>query len=193
MQQLAKWFDSIETEKPFDSCKICQNFLSETGGNWVVNKHYHRKECVLEYAICDHCRDEVSNSFSHDSKAAIREFLETKIDWQQRILEWSKLDQPIKRLDHCVACTMPREWMLGFTISAQFRNNGSLIEGALPLLLCSHCVFPNQRQLVAREPGNMETLHRHVFRRTRFTGLSSRDFLKEKTTEICHHYLSSVA
>ncbi|MFN4874654.1 MAG: hypothetical protein ACK5JP_12655 [Akkermansiaceae bacterium] len=140
MQRLAKWFDSIETEKPFDSCKICQNFLSETGGNWVINKHYHRKECVLEYAICVHCRDEVSNSFSHDSKAAIRDFLETKIDWQERILEWSKLDRPINRLDHCVACTMPRECMLGFTISAQFRNDGSLIEGALPLLLCSHCI-----------------------------------------------------
>lgn len=159
MRQLAQWFDSIETGKPFVSCKICQKPLVETGVNWVVNKHYHRKECILEYAICEPCRDEVSGRFSDASKAWIRDFLETKIDWQERALEWAKLDQPIKRMDHCVACTMPREWMLGFTISAQFRSDGSLIEGALPLLLCSHCVGQISEGL---SPESRETWNRFI-------------------------------
>ncbi|MES2982562.1 MAG: hypothetical protein V4727_09640, partial [Verrucomicrobiota bacterium] len=68
MRQLAQWFESIETGKPFVSCKICQNSLSTASKSWVVNKHYHRKECVLEYAICDQCRDDVAGSFSEASK-----------------------------------------------------------------------------------------------------------------------------
>ncbi len=56
------------------------------------------------------------------------------------MLAWMAQDRPAERLDQCVACRVPREQMEGFTISAQFDKNGSLIEGALPLLMCSSCV-----------------------------------------------------
>jgi hypothetical protein len=171
MRKLAQWFDSIETGKPFISCKICEKNLPKAGDSWVINKHYHRKECVMEYAICDHCRDQVAGSFSEASKTAIRDFLETQIDWEQRILEWSKLDQPTKRMDHCVACTMPREWTQEFTISAQFRSDGSLIEGALPLLLCGHCVSQITESL---SPESRETWNRFIA--TYFEGPDSQDY-----------------
>ncbi len=50
------------------------------------------------------------------------------------------LENPEKRLDSCVACLIPRDLTDGFTISAHFRQDGSLIDGALPLLMCSSCV-----------------------------------------------------
>lgn len=139
MPELEKWFESVETDAPFDTCKVCTHPL-DFSESWVVNKHYHRDECVMEYAICEECRDEVSSAFSEESKAAIRAFLENEIDWEQRMLEWMALHDSAERLDRCVACLIPRVLTDGFAISAQFRQDGSLIEGALPLLMCSDCV-----------------------------------------------------
>ena len=139
MPELMKWFESVETDAPFDTCKVCTHPL-EFSETWVVNKHYHREECVMEYAVCEECRDEVSGKFSEDSKAAIRAFLENEIDWEQRMLDWMALENPEKRLEHCVACRIPSFLPSGFAISAQFRQGGTLIEGALPLLMCSDCV-----------------------------------------------------
>jgi len=140
MSELIRWFDSVETNKAFKFCKVCDLPLPLASDVWVVNKHYHRSECVLEYAICEPCRDVVSESFSEASKAAIRGFLESEIDWEQCMLDWMALDHPAERMDHCVACRLPRAQMEGFTVSAQFGMDGSLIEGALPFLMCQSCV-----------------------------------------------------
>lgn len=140
MPELIQWFDSVETDKPFTFCKVCELPLCLAADTWVANKHYHRGECIMEYAVCGDCRDKVSRKFSEESKAAIRNFLETGINWEQRMTEWMLLHDPAERLDACVACRSPREGMEGFTISAQFHHTGGLIEGALPLLLCSDCV-----------------------------------------------------
>lgn len=140
MNELARWFDSVETDRPFTSCKVCDLPLPLTSDSWIVNKHYHHNECILEYAVCEACRDLVSNSFSDDSKAAIRKFLETEINWEDQLLEWMKLTDSSERLDNCVACKVPRGITNGFTISAQFTKEGTLIENALPLLMCDSCI-----------------------------------------------------
>lgn len=140
MRDLRRWFDSVETDRQFETCKVCEQLLPLAADTWVVNKHFHRAECVLEYAVCETCRDRISGDFSESSKAAIRDFLESEIDWEQRMLDWMTLPEPAARMDHCVACRTPREGMEGFTVSAQFRNDSSLIEGALPLLMCASCV-----------------------------------------------------
>ena len=140
MPELKQWFDSVETDRPFETCKVCSQLLPLAADSWVVNKHYHRGECTLEYAVCEKCRDEVSADFSDDSKAAIRKFLEIEIDWETRLLEWMALENPATRLDNCAACTSHRISVQGFTISAQFRQEGTLIDGALPLMLCSTCI-----------------------------------------------------
>ena len=56
------------------------------------------------------------------------------------MLDWMTLHNPVERLDQCVACRTARTEMQGFTISAQFRHDATLVEGALPLILCSGCV-----------------------------------------------------
>lgn len=155
MPELMKWFESVETDAPFETCKVCTHPL-EFSETWVVNKHYHRDECVMEYAVCEECRDGISGRFSEESKAAIRAFLENEIDWEQRMLDWMALEAPAERLDFCVACRIPRFLAEGFAISAQFRQDGSLIEGALPLLMCSDCV--------ARITFSLSTESREVWR-----------------------------
>ncbi|MGJ8643992.1 MAG: hypothetical protein ACSHX9_11330 [Luteolibacter sp.] len=140
MREFAQWFDSVETDRPFETCKVCAQLLPLAADSWVVNKHYHRSECTLEYAVCENCRDATSAAFSDASKASIREFLENEIDWENRLLEWMALENPADRLNNCVACSCPRSEAEGFTISAQFRHDGTIMDGALPLLLCSTCI-----------------------------------------------------
>ncbi|WP_411827825.1 hypothetical protein [Luteolibacter sp. AS25] len=147
MHSLTQWFESVETDRPFETCKACDQLLPLAADSWVVNKHYHRRECILEYAVCEKCRDEVSNRFSEESKARIREFLENEIDWENRIIDWMKLENPAERLDNCVACLTHRSLIDGFTLSAQFRHDGSLVDGALPLMLCSTCTGKVSEQL----------------------------------------------
>ena len=158
MPNLLKWFESVETDAPFTTCKVC-NHLLEFSETWVVNKHYHRDECVMEYAVCEECRDTVSETFSAKSKAAIRDFLENEIDWEQRMLDWMALEDSAKRLDYCVACRIPAFLAEGYAISAQFRQDGSLIDGALPLLMCSDCVATITASL---SPHSREVLRKFV-------------------------------
>ena len=140
MPTLTQWFASVETDRPFETCKVCEQLLPLAADTWVVNKHYHREECILEYAVCEKCRSEVSGNFSEESKASVRDFLENGINWETRITDWSELEKPEQRLDFCVACRTPGFLADGFTISAQFRQDGSIIDGALPLMMCSDCV-----------------------------------------------------
>lgn len=140
MPTLIQWFDSVETATPFQTCLVCQQLLLLTADSWVVNKHYHRNECTLEYAVCEKCRDLTSAEFSDSSKTSIREFLENEIDWEKRLLASMDSPSPTSSIDTCAACSSPRSTAEGFTISAQFRDDGTLIDGPLPLLLCSTCI-----------------------------------------------------
>jgi hypothetical protein len=169
MSELMKWFESVETDAPFRTCKVCGHPL-EFSDSWVVNKHYHRGECVMEYAVCEECRDEISGKFSEESKTVIREFLENEIDWEQRMLEWMALANPAARLDHCVACRIPRSEAEGFVISAQFRHDGSLIDGALPLMICSDCMA---RMTASLSPESRDVWREFVQRN--FDGPGSQD------------------
>lgn len=146
MSALERWFDSVETGRPFRDCLVCREPL-RASDSWVVNKHFHRGECVMEYAVCDACRDVTSKELSEESKAAFRDFIENGIDWEQRILDWMALSDPVGRLDGCVSCLLGREGLKGFVISAKFGNRGELIERAQPFLMCEDCVQAMTRNI----------------------------------------------
>lgn len=133
-------WNSSETGEAFSHCVRCRMPLVELGTPWLVNKDYHRGECVLEYAICQNCRDEVTEELSETSKRAVRAFLETEIDWETRIAEFMSRGDPAERLRACVACSTPAAEADGYAISALFDDGGQLVTGPLPLLLCRTCV-----------------------------------------------------
>lgn len=130
------WLLSDETGEPFRHCLACRMPLLERDSPWLVTKEYQHGECVQEYAICQHCRDEVTARIPDTSKAAIRDFLKSEIDWPRRIDEFFASNE---RFARCVACQIPRGEMIGYAISAHFDEAGHLIEGPLPLLMCDSC------------------------------------------------------
>jgi hypothetical protein len=140
MRTMDEWLCSEETGEAFSHCLCCKLPLVEIAGPWLVNKEFRREECVMEYAICQACRDRVTDELSEESKEAVRGFLEEEIDWEARMREFMMSHRVTDRFDACIACRAPRGELEGFGISALFDSGGSLVVGPLPLLICQPCV-----------------------------------------------------
>lgn len=138
MRRLPPWLLSDETDAPFTHCVQCRLPLLEIDAHWLVTKNYLQEECVLEYALCQPCRTE-SLAFSEKSKAAVRDFLETRIDLPARLAEFMMNPSLDSRMSSCVACRESRSEIRGYCISALFDPSGDLVEGPLPLLICDSC------------------------------------------------------
>lgn len=137
---MSKWLKSEETGHDFCSCIHCRMPLVELDAPWLVNKEYVGSECVMEYAICQRCRDEVASGFSEESKRGVQQFIEREIDWQERLGEFMQMHAVEERFAQCIACRAERDGLRRFAISAQFDSGGELTVGPLPLLLCGECV-----------------------------------------------------
>ncbi|MFT3990660.1 MAG: hypothetical protein QM680_04545 [Luteolibacter sp.] len=139
MRNLDDWLNSEESAAPFTHCIHCKLPLLEIAEPWLVNKEYHREECILEYAICQPCRDQTTGRISAESKAAVCRFLENQIDWEERVRELLMMQDPCDRFAACIVCQTPRELLEGYSISVHFNAAGELIMGPLPLLICKSC------------------------------------------------------
>lgn len=135
-----EWLASEESGEPFSHCLCCKLPLVEIDAPWLVNKEIARGECVLEYAICQPCRNQVTDRISEESKEAVRGFLEHQIDWEMRMREFMLSHDLTDRFAACIACREPREDLDGYGISALFDSGGELVTGALPLLICRSCI-----------------------------------------------------
>lgn len=141
MHEFERWLSSGETGAPFRHCVGCRLPLVETVARWLVNREFRHGECVLEYAVCEPCRDQVTDRFSESSKEAVRHFLEREIDWEMRVAEFEAAADPAIRFENCIACRIPRESCEGYAISALFAPDGRVLGGPLPLLLCAPCIL----------------------------------------------------
>lgn len=140
MRTVDEWVESEETGMPFSHCLCCRMPLVELDQPWLVNKEFIHGECVLEYAVCQTCRDAVTAELSEESKESVRNFLEREINWDERAREFALADNETERFASCIACRTPREEMAGFGLSALFDPDGTLATGALPLIVCQPCI-----------------------------------------------------
>jgi hypothetical protein len=131
-------FDSVETGEPFRECIHCHCDLAASGRLYLVSKEIVHGECVLEYAICEQCRDELSDELSEESKERIQQMLEEGVDWQarfERTMEASEIDPFIET---CIFCGAPRDEEKGYGLSGIFLG-GQLFPGPLPAIICANC------------------------------------------------------
>lgn len=157
MSTMNHWLFSDETGEPFSHCVRCRLPLVEVAQPWLVNKEVVRDECVLEYAICQPCRDEVTDQLSEESKESVRQFLEHEIDWETRMSEFMLARGLEERFAACISCRTPREGLRGYGISALFDSGGAVVEGPLPLLICQACM--------ARMTASLSDQSREVWRK----------------------------
>jgi len=153
------WLLSLETGEPFRHCIHCRLPLDEIDASWLVNKEYRRGECIREYAICQRCREDAATIIPNACLHAVREFLETEIDWRARAEELQQEDSIEGHLARCIRCHTPREALDGFSLSAQFDSHGRLMRGPLPLILCNDCSAHLRERL---SPATLEAWQRFL-------------------------------
>lgn len=83
-------------ERPFQNCTRCGESLPDFPGGFQISKAYKRGECVMEYALCDHCRTKMMEEFSQESKQRLAQFQHEEVT----------LD---RGLDSCAVCDARRD------------------------------------------------------------------------------------
>jgi len=139
-------FDSVETGEAFRECIHCHCDLAESGRFYLVSKEMVRGECVLEYAICDECREEFSTELSEESRERIQSMLEDDVDWQGRFERTAGAGEIGPWIDSCIFCGAPRDEEKGYGLSGVFLG-GRLFPGPLPAIVCGECSERLQQQL----------------------------------------------
>ncbi|MFU8894461.1 MAG: hypothetical protein ACNA8L_12625 [Luteolibacter sp.] len=133
------WLQSVETGREFEQCTKCACQLEATGEPWIVNKEWHRSECVMEYALCHHCRGDMQASISAESLEFVQKFFEEHIDPMRWLEQIGGNDDPASLIESCFACGQSRESAEAFGISAMFTAQGTLEIGPLPVMICQEC------------------------------------------------------
>jgi ribosomal protein L34E len=66
-------------ERPFAHCTRCGESLHDDQAGFQISKAYKRGECVMEYALCDHCRTAMMEEFSQESKKRLGQFQDNNV------------------------------------------------------------------------------------------------------------------
>lgn len=82
-------------ERPFCHCTRCGETLEDDQGGYQISKAYKQGECVMEYALCDHCRTSMMEEFSQESKKRLSEFQDEKVNLESG-------------MNHCSVCGVVR-------------------------------------------------------------------------------------
>lgn len=133
------WLRSVETGHPFEQCTQCGCTLAGSGEPWIVNKEWHRGECVMEYALCHVCRSGMIASISEESARYVQGFFESHIDALRWFGHFAAQDDPEGLVESCFACGLPRGETEAFGISAMLSAPGMLEIGPLPVMICQGC------------------------------------------------------
>jgi hypothetical protein len=78
-------------DRPFHHCTRCGESLADFPGGFQISKAFKKGECVLEYALCDHCRSAMMEEFSDESKRRLSQFQNEQVH-----LDYG--------LTHCAVC-----------------------------------------------------------------------------------------
>ncbi len=134
---IPKFFHSFETNAAFTNCCDCKCELLSSAQMYMVQKSFSKDECVLEFALCDACKEKLDQQISKESREAIYDFLFDNTT----ILEPNVIDStadPMLQLEECLACGKQRRDCNGYTYSGLFVGT-HLVPGPLPMMICDDC------------------------------------------------------
>ena len=111
-------------ERPFSHCTRCGESLPDFPGGFQISKAYKRGECVMEYALCDHCRTKMMEEFSQESKQRLAQFQDEEVT----------LD---RNLEACAVCNASRHapGLEDFVITGVCEGVGLLHS----VMICGNC------------------------------------------------------
>ena len=119
-------FHSFQKDAPFEDCLFCGASLLTSNRHYVIEKIYRGNEVIIELAMCLQCREECSDEgISQKSAETIQQFLENKIDIQQRLRLMSSVndqDSVDAWLERCLLSDQPATMFQEYQIVALCRG-----------------------------------------------------------------------
>ena len=130
-------FHSLQAGGPFERCLICETELLAEGVAYSIEIVYRQREPIIEMAICDPCRGNLSSELSEESTQAIERYVSQRVDFfdRQRTMATVSEEQGIDPwLDHCLATGQARGDCAEWQICGMFVGDKMQL-GAVPLML----------------------------------------------------------
>ena len=107
-QPVPKTFWSDLTGNPFDKCIQCERNLLEDGVGYMVEKAFQKykervvTETVFEYAMCDKCRDQLTQILSVETRQRMEAFFAPHFNFAKRVLQRKGNWEVEGLLQHCI-------------------------------------------------------------------------------------------
>lgn len=137
MPEIPKNFHSLETDQEFKTCCDCGTELINSAQMYMIQKSFAKNECVMEFALCNNCKEKLDEQISSQSKEAIYDFLFDNSSLLTTT-ENNTSPSPILQIETCCICAKDRQNCEGYTYSGLFIGT-HLIPGPLPMMICDEC------------------------------------------------------
>jgi hypothetical protein len=128
-------FYSTELGTPFKTCTMCSAALINNETNYFIEKYYRNHNVAFEYAICEHCKNSMSEGISNESLHNMSQYFIENIDILSRIQLLENFDNSIVPwLEKCVFKDIQRSECSEYQLAAQCRGD-QLIVSFLPFMV----------------------------------------------------------
>jgi hypothetical protein len=150
-------FLSTETNKPIERCINCEHDLSIGDRYYVIEKVFKRYpvmnklEVLFEYAICQHCYDDMKDKMSKESAENLSAYMMNNTDFvglHQRINQHP--DDPEAWLDQCMIKGTPQSELSEFQMGAFFKGD-RLVTDFLPPFMVGNEAMEEMNALLSKE------------------------------------------
>jgi hypothetical protein len=128
-------FFSTEHGTPFTSCTMCSTLLISNDINYFVEKYYRNHNIVFEYAICEQCKNSMSDGISNESMFNMSKYFMENVDILKRIHLLETFDNSIVPwMNNCIFTDRQRSNCSEYQLAAQCCGD-QLIVSFLPFMV----------------------------------------------------------
>jgi len=134
--EIPEEFYSIDTEKPFTNCMVCDRNLQENGVQYIVEKAIKRypkqniNNVLFEYAMCLDCAESIKGDLSEESMQNLQTYFENNMDAEKRsklILNDNEEPEINEWISGCLIKGTPSNDLTEYVICGQFEGDKMLV------------------------------------------------------------------
>ena len=154
-----KLFWSEYSGEPFFKCVDCEVPLIESNV-YVIQKRYVAGEAVFEMAMCERCRDKLTQEYSEETRANISAYMKQQFQKSAaaglddvagtQVIEVREIEEPedgealLQRcIEHCLVCGTERSKCHRYSLAGLCRDNEIVAQvtpiSQTPLMVCEKC------------------------------------------------------
>ncbi len=103
----------------------------------MIQKIFSGKECIMEFALCSKCNDNLDQSISAPSKEDMYDFLFDNAKFEEPPADYT-VEQSLEQIDECLTCGKLRSDCKEYSYSGLFIGS-HMVPGPMPMMVCDDC------------------------------------------------------